>query len=319
VHSGNPAAASDPSGSPEELAKAWLVRVIERTPLEDVGDVELALLTSDAPPLIAEILKGLSEPVDGAEIDLRPETSERARGLRRLRRGDSAPTEIPRDLAALHSLLIESLRRDIPERRSGDFARSVERLAEIFGSIQATLTEGLVRERAGEPRRDELTGLPGQAELHEWLRILLAEQARYEHPFAIVLIDIEGLGRINDAYGRDAGDRTLTAVATVVGNQIRNVDQAFRTGDDEFCVLAPHATAEQARPVAERLAGVFESAQAEDGPRIAIAVGIASCPENGNEADRLLEAAQQASYAAKAEGQPVAVAPSNGRVPAKGG
>src|SRR5204863_4090264 len=193
VHSGNPAAASDPSGSPEELAKAWLVRVIERTPLEDVGDVELALLTSDAPPLIAEILKGLSEPVEGAEVDLRPETSERARGLRRLRRGDSAPTEIPRDLAALQSLLIESLRRDIPERRSGDFARSVERLAEIFGSIQATLTEGLVRERAGEPRRDELTGLPGQAELHEWLRILLAEQARYEHPFAIVLIDIEGL------------------------------------------------------------------------------------------------------------------------------
>ena len=291
--------------------------MIERTPLEEVGEVELELLTSDAPPLIAGILEGLTEPVRGPEAEVRPETSERARGLRRLRRGDRAPTEIPRDLAALQSLMIESLRRDIPERRAGDFARSVERLAEIFGSIQASLTEALVRERAGEPRRDELTGLPGQAELDEWLRILLAEHARYEHPFAVALIDIEGLGRINDAYGREAGDRTVTAVATVVGNQIRSVDRAFRIGDDEFCVLAPHASAKQARPVAERLAGVFETSQAEDGPRIAIAVGIASCPEHGAEPDRLLESAQQATYAAKADGQAVAVAKSNGRVSVK--
>ena len=314
VNPGLPAPPADPFSSPEELAKAWLLRVIERTPLADVGDVELDLVRSDAPPLIADILKGLTEAPSGPEVELRTETAERAKGLRRLRRGERAPTEIPRDLAALQSLLIESLRRDIPERRSGDFARSVERLAEIFGSIQATLTEGLVRERAGEPRRDELTGLPGPAELAEWVRILLAEQSRYEHPFALALIDIEGLDRINEAYGREAGDRAMSAVASVIGSQIRTVDRAFRVGDDEFCVLAPHAEADQARSAAERLASVFEESQAEEGPRIAIAIGITSCPEHGTEAERLLEAAQEATYAAKAAGQPVAVAPSDSRV-----
>ena len=111
------------------------------------GEVAAIGLARYGDPLIAEILKGLSEPVEGAEVDLRPETSERARALRRLRRGDSAPTEIPRDLAALQSLLIESLRRDIPERRSGDFARSVERLAEIFA-------DNLGRYVRGEPLRN---------------------------------------------------------------------------------------------------------------------------------------------------------------------
>jgi len=313
VHSGIPEPLGDPALSADELAKAWLVRVIERTPLDEVGDVQLDLLTSDAPPLIADIISGLADPPD-APAGLRLAMSERARELRLLRRGDRAPAEIPRDLAALQTLMIESLRRDIPERRSGDFARSVERLAEIFGSIQATLTDVLVRERAGDPRRDKLTGLAGEAERDEWLQILLAEHARYEHPFALALIDIEGLGRINDAYGREAGDRMLIAVATVIRDQIRTVDQPFRIGDDEFCVLAPHSAAEDARPVAERLAQVIERSQSEDGPRIAIAVGVASCPANGDNPRRLLESAAEATYAAKAAGQAVAIAASNGGV-----
>ena len=292
------------------------MRVIERTPLEEVDEVEVDLLKNAGPPLIEEILQGLAGP-PGPEPELRLETSERARGLRRLRKGERAPTEIPRDLAALQSLLIESLRRDIPERRSGDFAQSVERLAEIFGSIQATLTEGLVRDRAGTPHRDELTGLPGSAELDEWMRILIAEQSRYEHPFAVALIDIEGLARINDAYGREAGDRMVSAVATVVRNQIRTVDQAFRIGDDEFCVLAPHTEAPRAQQVAERLVQVFEASQADEGPRLAIAVGISACPEHGDDARRLLDSAEEATYAAKAAGRSVAIAASNGGVSVK--
>src|SRR5439155_19812081 len=98
---------------------------------------------------------------------------------------------------------------------------SVGDLAEIFGSIQCELIEGLVRERAGEPKRDELTALPGPAELNEWLQVLLAEHRRYGHPFAIALLDVEGLGRVNEAYGREAGDQMLAAVATVIRTRSR--------------------------------------------------------------------------------------------------
>jgi diguanylate cyclase (GGDEF)-like protein len=199
--------------------------------------------------------------------------------------------------------LIESLRRDIPEREAGDFARSVGRLAEIFGAIQGAVTEGIARQRAGDPRRDELTQLPGSAELHEWLQILLAEYRRYGHPFTVALVDIEGLVHINDAYGREAGDRIVAAVGTVIRNQIRTVDRAFRLSDDEFSVLAPHERAERARSMAERLTRVIETSQAADGPRIAITVGVSSCPDNGDEVRGLLAAAEQATYAAKAAGR----------------
>ena len=311
------AVVADPPGSSQDLAKAWLVRLIERTPLDDVSELEVGLLTAQAAPLIDDILEELASPPTDAGPRLADETRERAREFGRLRHGDRATTEIPRDLAALQALLIETLRRDIPERRRGDFARSVENLAEIFGSIQGELIEGLVRERAGEPRRDELTGLPGGAELDEWLHVLLAEHRRYGHPFAIALLDVEGLGRVNEAYGREAGDQILAAVATVIRNRIRGADRPFRVGDDEFCVLLPHGEASEARQMADRLARVVEGSQVDDGPRVAVAIGISCCPDHGDDPARLLEMAEEATYAAKASGRAVSVANPNGRISAK--
>jgi diguanylate cyclase (GGDEF)-like protein len=309
VHRAPPAAPADPSRSPEELAKAWLLRVIERTPLAEVGEVELDLLTTEAAPLIDGILRGLSGPADYA-LELPAEAKERALELGRLRRGERAPAEISRDLATLQSLLIESLGGEGPEQPTGDFARSVERLAEIFGSIQGAVAEGLVRERAGGAPRDELTGLPADAELHEWLQVLIAEYRRYGHPFAVALLAIDGTSRINEAYGRQSADRMLAAVANVIRRQIRTVDQAFRLGDDEFCVLAPHGDAEQLRRMAHRLSDVVEASQSNDDPRIAISAGISACPQHGDEGARLLEVAEEALYAAKAAGASVGVADS---------
>jgi diguanylate cyclase (GGDEF)-like protein len=288
--------------------------VIERTPLAQVGDVKLDLLRNDAAPLIADILGNLTREPTGVELELPNAARQRASGLGRLRRGSGAVAEIPRDLGALQSLLIESLRRDVPEQRVGDFAHSVGRLADIFGSIQGAITEELVRERAGHPSRDELTDLPGHAELHEWLQVLLAEYGRYGHPFALALVDIEGLGRINDAYGREAGDRMVAALAIVIRDQIRAVDRPFRVGDDEFCVVAPHQAADRLVTMAHRLADVVQRSQAPDGPRIAVSIGISSCPDHGDDAQRLLDGAQEATYSAKAGGRPVAVASSNGPV-----
>jgi diguanylate cyclase (GGDEF)-like protein len=290
--------------SRDELAKAWLVKVIEHTPPAELGDVPLAWIANEAPPLIADILHKLA--AEPTELDELPhEDQRRARELGRLRRGETG--RIPRDLASLQALLIEALRREIPERERGDFSRAVERLAEIFGAIQAAFVESLVEERSGWARRDDSTGLPGAAQLHEWLRILLAEYRRYAHPFSVLLVDIDGLQRINEAYGRDIGDRMLRAVAGAIEREVRNVDTAFRLGDDEFCVLAPHQDANRVRPLADRLASTVNAWQQSEGPRVTLTVGVASCPEHGDGAERLLEAAQEATYAAKAAGRSFAV------------
>lgn len=290
----------------EELAKAWLLDVLERTPLPEIRDVPIEWIAREGPSLIADILRGLWNPATNAELELPADGIERIGELGELRPGEAA-LQIPRDLAALQALMIEALRREVPERQLGAFAGSVERLAGIFGDIQAQVGERLVRERSGAPAADPLTGLPGEAELHEWMRILLAENRRHGHPFAVLIIDIDGLSRINDAYGRDAGDQMLRAVAAVVRRQIRTADRAFRLADDEFCVLAPEQRADEMLPLAEHLCSLVERSQAEEGPRVAISAGLAACPEHGDTVEALRAAAEEATWAAKAAGRGVVV------------
>ena len=290
----------------EDVAKAWLLDVLERTPLEEIEEIPVDWLAREAPALIADIVRGLATPSSSRELELPADGIERIGRLVSLRRGEAA-LQIPRDLAALQALLIEALRMEIPERRLGSFAGSVERLAEIFGDIQAQVGEQLVRERSGGAATDPVTGLPGSADLHEWLRILLAEHRRGGEPFCVLLVAVEGLGRINEAYGNDAGDRMLRAVAGVIRRQVRPVDRAFRLHDDELCVLAPGQAAAEALPMAQRLHALVDGSQSADGPRVSIAAGLAACPEHGDDAETLLAAAEEATWSAKAAGRGVAI------------
>jgi diguanylate cyclase (GGDEF)-like protein len=299
----------------EQLAKEWLLRLIERTPLPEVGDLPVSWITSEAPALIADIIAALTDPSVATERELEPAERQRAAMLRSLREGPGASEQIPRDLAVLQALLVETIRREIPERSPGDFARAVERLAEVFGTIQGAVTRSLVEERGGAAASDPLTGLPGPPQLEEWMRILLANQKRYDHGFALALVDIDGLARVNDAYGRSAGNRMVTAVAGVISRQVRATDQAFRLEQDEFAILAPHQEAAGMVPMAERIAGLVEGSQAAEGPQIAIAAGVVGCPADGDTVERLLESATEATYAAKASGQPVAMGPNSSAAP----
>ena len=266
-------------------------------------------MVDEAPPLIANILGALGDPEAATGAELEPEQRRRAETLAALRDGPHAPSQIPRDLAALQGLLVEAVRREVPESEPGAFARAVGRLVDVFGSIQGEVTRSLVESRSGGAAHDPVTGLPGPVQLDEWLRVLLAEQRRYGHPFALALVDVDGLARINEAHGRPTGDRMLTAVAGVLRRQLRDVDAAFRLEEDEFAILAPHCDAAGLVPLANRIAELITSSQADEGPRIAIAAGVISCPTDGTSAERLLESAAEATYAAKAAGVAVGRSP----------
>ena len=148
--------------------------------------------------------------------------------------------------------------------------------------------------------------LPGSEELDRCLAELIAEHRRYGHRFSLALVDVDGLGRINDAYGRRAGDLVLAGIGGVLRLELREVDRVFRVQDDEFAVVAPHTEASGLVPMARRVASLVADSQVEAGPRIAIAAGVVGCPADGLAADRLLESATEAVYAAKASGAPVA-------------
>jgi len=90
------------------------MELVERTPVDELGGIGVEWLAREAPPLIAAILGALAEPASAGERALHPAELRRASELRQLRNGTAAPARIPRDLAALQTLLIEALRRSAP-------------------------------------------------------------------------------------------------------------------------------------------------------------------------------------------------------------
>jgi diguanylate cyclase (GGDEF)-like protein len=295
-------------GAREQLAKDWLIRIIERSALRDLEGLPLPWVSRELPEMLAGVLRAVAEAEPGSSPHLSDDALERAKQLGLLHQGPDASARLVANVATLQAVLIGALGERVPPGESAVIAMSAERLAEAFGDLQAAAAEGLVRGRQSEPDRDMLTGLKTVEDLRARIEGLIEAEKRYGHPFTLLLLDVEGLKRMNDAGGRDAGDRVLQAVAGAVRGDLRVTDEIYRLGDDEFCVLAPNQTAPQARLLAERLARAVGEIEFDDGVRPSVAVGVVSCPEHGRDASRLLELADTAMYQARAEGRAVEVA-----------
>lgn len=300
-----------------ELAKAWLMRAVERSSLEQIERLPTARIARELPELIGEIARSAAgEPAAGGTT----RGIEWAKRLGELTgRGGAVDSDLIRDLAGLQSVMILALHRQLRSLDPAATLRAVERLTDLFGSMQADAVEEVLRQRSRELEwlgtTDELTGLHNARYLQQHMHHLLGVQRRYGHPFALLLVDIDGLKRINDAYGKAAGDRTLVDVATALGETIRAVDTPIRMTDDEFCILLPQQTAARAQVLAERLAAAIESVEGPAAQALGVAVGVVSCPQHATELDRLLELADSAMYRAKAAGTPVAVGDAAGSEP----
>ena len=144
---------------------------------------------------------------------------------------------------------------------------------------------------------DPLTGLANYRTL---IGTLDAEFKRYDRTrrkFAVLLLDLDGLKKINDSYGHLVGSRALCRLAEVLRAHCREIDTPARYGGDEFAVVLPEAGAQEAWRIAERirtrLPGDGES------PPISVSVGIAVFPEDGETIERLLSAADSTLYEMK--------------------
>jgi diguanylate cyclase (GGDEF)-like protein len=100
---------------------------------------------------------------------------------------------------------------------------------------------------------DVLTGLPNRRALRQRLTDEMRRGARYGSPVSLLIIDIDGLKRINDDRGHGAGDRLIRRVAAAISATLRNSDLGARWGGDEFAVVMPNASSEAAQHLAERL------------------------------------------------------------------
>lgn len=159
-----------------------------------------------------------------------------------------------------------------------------------------------------EAKVDPKTGLLNAREFRNSLEDEIARAQRTGAPLAVLMCDLDFLRNINNTYGHLAGDTVIKGIAGVIRGELRRYDIASRLGGEEFSVLLPSATAEQAFEIAERIRRAVESARFEeetvDEPLSAtMSIGVAGYPRDAVDAKGLVHTADIAVYEAKAAGR----------------
>lgn len=148
--------------------------------------------------------------------------------------------------------------------------------------------------------RDPLTGLANYRRFTAALQAELQRAERTGRTFSIVLLDLDGLKKINDRHGHLEGSRALCRLADVLRMHSRAMDTAARFGGDEFVLILPETEPRAAVRVAERI----RERLAGDGlePPISASAGVACYPEDGETLEALLDAADRSLYEMKRAG-----------------
>ncbi len=155
---------------------------------------------------------------------------------------------------------------------------------------------------------DALTGLPNRMLLLDRLQQAIALSQRHRTVLAVCFIDLDGFKAINDRHGHAAGDRLLQTVAARLAAGVRANDTVARLGGDEFVLLLTelHERAECELVLSRIREDVHAPVDLGAGRtgRVSASIGVAFCPHDGSDADRLLTIADEAMYRAKQAGRP---------------
>jgi diguanylate cyclase (GGDEF)-like protein len=154
-------------------------------------------------------------------------------------------------------------------------------------------------------RHDPLTALPNRAVVLDRLRTSLAGARREDRQLAVLFIDLDDFKQVNDRFGHPTGDRLLQEVAARMQTCVRETDTLGRMGGDEFMVILHDISQpDQAVLAAEKIRLALEQPFECDGQRthVSASIGVATCPGHGSDAQRLVNGADKAMYAAKHAG-----------------
>ena len=143
-------------------------------------------------------------------------------------------------------------------------------------------------------KSDSLTSLANHRRLIEVLEAELQRSGRTGRRFAVLLLDLDGLKKVNDRFGHLVGSRAIQRVGFVLRNYCRSSDTAARYGGDEFALVLPEAGEDEALQAAARICHRVSN----DGekPVLSVSVGVAVYPQDGSSIERLLSVADHNLY-----------------------
>jgi diguanylate cyclase (GGDEF)-like protein len=148
---------------------------------------------------------------------------------------------------------------------------------------------------------DPLTGLYNRRKFEETINQEVSRALRYG-PVSLLMIDLNCFKQVNDTHGHQTGDDVLKAVSRVLLSCCRTTDTCARLGGDEFAVILPHSDLAAAEVVLNRIQqqiGVTTVQAGDIALPLSLSIGIATLPNDGEDAASLIAAADAAMYQAK--------------------
>ena len=162
--------------------------------------------------------------------------------------------------------------------------------------------------------RDPLTRLFNRRFLEESLERELQLAGRKNQSIAVLFLDLDHFKRFNDTFGHDAGDIVLQSLADLFRNFFRATDICCRYGGEEFAIILPESTSQDAAIRADALRSEVKSLRLQYKKQslgqLTLSVGVAAFPEHGSTSEELLKLADQCLYQSKARGRDVVTLPS---------
>jgi len=205
---------------------------------------------------------------------------------------------VPGEAAAVGFIAVYS--RSPGHRFEEEMIRELEELAKRAGP--AIENARRFREARKLADLDALTGLHNRRYFHETLAREVARAQRYGRRLALVVLDLDDFKAINDRIGHLAGDAVLAETAERVRDVVRSADVACRVGGDEFAVILPESSAEEADQLYRRLRGSVSSRPVGEAGRLFLSAGIAELLAD-DDPTRFFERADEALYRAKELGK----------------
>ena len=161
--------------------------------------------------------------------------------------------------------------------------------------------------------RDTLTGLLAGGSIHEALKAAIQGDVQGKG-VALGLLDVDHFGEINDTFGAATGDAILQSLASLLGVTAKICGKAFRIAGDEFAVVLPGMSLEQAFLHLETLRGIVATnskTTLPDGRQVTVKIGVAQSPRDARDAAGLFSAASAALMSAGEQGRNVVCLPPN--------
>src|SRR5215471_3657714 len=155
-----------------------------------------------------------------------------------------------------------------------------------------------IQEAAIERGNRSIDGPLQSTALRRIIRKRVESRAALCLPLSIVMLDLHRFKEVNDKYGHPRGDEVLRAAASTLQKALRTSDSAFRIGGDEFALLLPQTDAAQALAISRRIEAVFAETLRPIQLEFAVTIdhGVATFPQDGDQADELIQIADERLY-----------------------